>query len=165
MRLVVVGEDRQEKDGVGVEMQSLQVVMAEDGKEELRKRRYQARCNGAHEERIEGAPLAFRGIGADLEHLRPVNALRRGHPVQQGEARLRHIGRIQSRQEPSFGRGPTRRHGYLGRAGGADLEAWRKGEEAQGRGSEQRMKKDRNEARADATPLVSCAVAKAPTSN
>src|SRR4051812_8537735 len=74
MRLAVVGEDRQEKDGVGLEMQSLQAVMAEDGEEELRERRHQARRNRGHEERIEGAPLAFRGIGADLEHLRPINA-------------------------------------------------------------------------------------------
>src|SRR3954471_15804912 len=148
MRLAVVGKDRQEKDGVGVEMQSLQVVMAEDGEEELRERRHQARSNGAYEERIEGAPSALRGGGADLEHLR-----------------LRHVGRVQSRREPSFSRGLARRHGYLGQADGADMEALRKRGEAQERGSEQRLKKEKRKAGADATPLITCAVAKAPTSN
>src|SRR3954470_12827816 len=165
MRLAVVGEDRQKKDGVGVEMQSLQVVMAEDGEEELRERRHQARSNGAYEERIEGAPSALKGGRADLEHLRPVDALRRRHPVQLGETRLRHVGRVQSRREPSFSRGLARRHGYLGQADGTDLEAWRKRGEAQERGSEQRLKKEKSKAGADATPLITRAVAEAPTSN
>src|SRR4051812_41729363 len=165
MSLVVVGEDRQEEDGVGVEMQGLQVVMAEDGKEELRERGHQARSNGAYEERIEGAPMAHRGGGANLEHPRPVDALRRRHPVQPGEALLRHVGKVQGGGEPSFSRGLARRHDYLGQAGGADLEAWRKGGEAQERGSEQRLEKENSKAGADATPLITRAVAKAPTSN
>ena len=37
MSLAVIGEDCQEKDGVGVEMQSLKVIMAEDREEELKK--------------------------------------------------------------------------------------------------------------------------------
>src|SRR3954468_18497424 len=116
--------------------------MAEDREEEFGERRHQARSNGAYEERVEGAPSALRGSGADLEHLRPVDALRRRHPVQLGEARLRHLGRVQSRRKASFGRGLARRHGYLGQAGGADLEAWRKGGEVEERRSEQRMKKE-----------------------
>ena len=40
MSLAIVGENRQEKDRVGVEMQSLQVVLAENSKEELRERRH-----------------------------------------------------------------------------------------------------------------------------
>ena len=39
MRLAVVGEDRQEEDGVGVDMQGMQLILAEDGKEELREGR------------------------------------------------------------------------------------------------------------------------------
>ena len=60
MSLAVIGEDCQEKDGVGVEMQSLQLVMAEDREEELGEGRHQASNNGTYEERIEGAPLTLR---------------------------------------------------------------------------------------------------------
>ena len=79
MSLAVISKDRQEKDGVGVEMQSLQVVMAEDREEKLREGRHQASNNGAYKERIKGAPSALRGGGAGLEHLRPIDALRRRH--------------------------------------------------------------------------------------
>ena len=64
--LIVVRKNRQEKNRVGVEMQSLQVVLAENSKEELRERRHQTGDNGAHKERIEGAPLVFRLVGAGL---------------------------------------------------------------------------------------------------
>ena len=74
MSLTIVGEDRQKKDGVGMEVQSLKVVVAEDREEELRKRRHQTGDDGAHEERIEGAPSAFRESRAGLEHRRPVDA-------------------------------------------------------------------------------------------
>ena len=37
MSLVVVGEDRQEKNGVGMEVQGSQIVMVENRKEELEK--------------------------------------------------------------------------------------------------------------------------------
>src|SRR4051812_43147486 len=126
--------------------------MAEDREEELGEWRHQARSNGAYKERIEGAPSALRGGGADLEHLRPVDALRRRHPVQLGEARLRHVGRVQSRREPSFSRSLARRHGYLGQADRADLEAWRERGEAPERGSEQRLKKEKSKAGADVAP-------------
>ena len=59
-----------------MEVQSLKVVMAEDGKEEFREGRHQTGDNGAHEERIEGASLALREGRTSLEHLRPVDALR-----------------------------------------------------------------------------------------
>ena len=36
MSLAVIGEDCQKEDRVGVEVQCLTVIMAEDGKEELR---------------------------------------------------------------------------------------------------------------------------------
>ena len=36
--LTIVGENRQEKNRVGVEVQSLQVVLAKNSKEELRKK-------------------------------------------------------------------------------------------------------------------------------
>ena len=79
MSLTVVSKDRQEKNRVGVEMQSLQVVLAENSKEELRERRHQTGDNGAHKERIEGAPLGFRLVRAGLEHSRPLAALRHRH--------------------------------------------------------------------------------------
>ena len=47
MSLVIVGEDCQKEDGVGVEVQSLKVIMAEDRKEELREGRHQTGNNGA----------------------------------------------------------------------------------------------------------------------
>ena len=71
MSLTIVGEDRQKKDKVGVEAQSLKIIMAEDREEELRERGYQAGSKGAYEERIEGAPLALGKGGAVLEHLCP----------------------------------------------------------------------------------------------
>ena len=36
IRLVVEGEDRQEEDGVGMKMESMDLVMAKDGVEEVR---------------------------------------------------------------------------------------------------------------------------------
>src|SRR4051812_17834305 len=45
------------------------------------------------------------------------------------------------------------------------MESWRERGEAQERGSEQRPKKEKSKAEADATPLITRAVAKAPTSN
>ena len=95
MSLAIIGENCQKKNRVGVEVQSLKVVMAEDGEEELRKGRHQTGSNGAHKERIEGAPLALRKGGAGLEHLCPVDALHRHHPAHPGKARLRHIRRVQ----------------------------------------------------------------------
>ena len=41
MSFAILGENRQEKDRVGVEMQSLQVVLVENDMEELRERRHQ----------------------------------------------------------------------------------------------------------------------------
>ena len=75
MSLAIVSENRQEKKRVGVEMQSLQVVLADNSKEELGERRHQTGDDGAHKERIEGAPLALRLVGAGLEHSHPLAAL------------------------------------------------------------------------------------------
>ena len=122
MSLAIVGEDCQKKDRVGMEMQSLKIIMAEDREEELRKGRHQTGDNGAHEERIEGAPLALREGKSGLEHLRPVDALRRRNLAHPGKARLRHVRRVQGRQIPSSGRGLARRHVKLGRADGVDLK-------------------------------------------
>ena len=88
MSLTIVGEDRQKKNRVGVEVQSLQVVMAEDREEKLRKGRHQTDSNGAYEEQIEGAPSGLRKGGAGLEHLRPVDAVRRRHRAHPGKAHL-----------------------------------------------------------------------------
>ena len=108
----------------------MQVVMAEDREEELRERRYQTGSNGTYEERVQGAPLGLRRGGAGLEHLRPIDALRRHHPAHPGKARLRHVRRVQGGRIPSFGRGLARRHDLLGCAVEVDLkisEAERKG--------------------------------------
>src|SRR4051812_1943287 len=86
--------------------------MAEVREEELGEGRHQASGNGAYEERIKGAPSTLRGGGAGLKHPRPVDALRRRHPAQPCEARLRHVWRLQGRRVPSSGRGLTRRHGF-----------------------------------------------------
>ena len=96
MSLAVVGEYLQEKNRVGMEVQSLQVVMVENRKEELRKGRHQTSDDGANEEQTEGAPLAFREGRAGLEHLRPVDALRRHHLAHLGKACLRHIWRAKA---------------------------------------------------------------------
>ena len=58
MSLTIVGENLQEKNRVGVEVQSLQVVLMKYSKEELGKGRHQTGDDGAHKERVEGAPLA-----------------------------------------------------------------------------------------------------------
>ena len=100
----------------------MQVVMAEDREEKLRKGRHQTGSNGAYKERIEGAPLALRKGRAGLEHLCPVDTLRRHHPAHPGKARLRHIRRDQGERVPSFGRGQARRHVLLGRAVDEDLK-------------------------------------------
>ena len=71
-----------------MEVQSLNIVVAEDNEEELGKGRHQTGNDGAHEERIEGAPSAFRDGGAGLERFRPVDALRLRHLAHQGKARL-----------------------------------------------------------------------------
>ena len=111
MSLKIVGENRQEKNRVGVEVQSLQVVLAKDSKEELGKRRHQTGDDGAHKERIEGAPIALRLVGAGLEHSRPLVALRHHHQAREGEILLRHVWGIQSRRVPGLGWGLARRHG------------------------------------------------------
>src|SRR4051812_38573556 len=113
MSLAIVGENRQEKDIVGVEMQSLQVVLAKNGMEELRERRHQTGDDGAYEERVEGASLALRLVGADLERSRPLSALRYRHQAREGEVLLRKIRGIQGRRVPSINRGLARRHGML----------------------------------------------------
>ena len=77
--LTIVSKNRQEKNRVGVEVQSLQVVLVENSKEELRERRHQTSDNGAHKERIEGDPVAFRLVRAGLEHSRPLAALLHRH--------------------------------------------------------------------------------------
>ena len=68
MSLTVVGENRQEKNRVGMEVQSLQVVMAENRKEELRKGRHQTGGDGANEERVEGASFVLGKGGTNIEH-------------------------------------------------------------------------------------------------
>ena len=55
-------------------MQGLQVLLAKNNEEELRKRRHQTGDDGAHKEQVEGAPLTFRLGGAGLEHRRPLIA-------------------------------------------------------------------------------------------
>ena len=64
----------------------MKVIVAEDRDEELRKRRHQTGDDGAHDERVEGAPLALRLVGADLEHSRPLAALR--HVIRRARARF-----------------------------------------------------------------------------
>ena len=91
MSLTIVGEDRQKKNRVGVEVQSLQVVQAKNSKEELEKRRHQTGDDGAHKERVEGAALAFRLVEAGLEHGRSHIALRHRPRAHEGEIPLRHI--------------------------------------------------------------------------
>ena len=111
MSLAVVGENRQEKNRVGVEVQSLQVVLVKNNKEELGKRRHQTGDDGAHKERVEGAPLAFRLGEAGLEHSRPLVALRHRHQAREGEVLLRHVRGIQSWRVPGPGWSLTRLHG------------------------------------------------------
>ena len=94
MSLAVVGENRQEKNRVGMEVQSLQVVMAENRKEELGKGRHQTGGDGAHEERVEGASFILRKGRANLERGRPVVALRRHHQAREGQVLLQHVRRI-----------------------------------------------------------------------
>ena len=60
----------------------MQVVLAENSKE-LRERRHHIGDDGAHKERIEGPPPAFRLVGAGLEHSRPLAALRHRHQVRE----------------------------------------------------------------------------------
>ena len=110
-----------------MEVKSLNIVVAKDREEELGKWRHQTGDNGAHEERIEGAPLALREGRAGLEHLRPVDALRRRHLAHPGKSCIRHIRRVQGGRIPGSGRGLARRHVRLGRAGGVDLEISKEG--------------------------------------
>ena len=72
----------------------MNIVVAEDKEEELRKGRHQTGDDGAHEERIEGAPLIFKLGGADPECSRPLVALRHHHLAREGEVLLRHVRRI-----------------------------------------------------------------------
>ena len=72
MSLAVVGENRQEKNGVGMEVQGLQIVMVKNGKEELGKRGHQTGGDGAHEELVEGASIVLRKGGATLSAAAPL---------------------------------------------------------------------------------------------
>ena len=121
MSLAVVGENRQEKNRVGMEVQSLQVVMVENRKEELRKGRHQTGGDGAHEERVEGASFVLGKGGANLEHGRPVVALRRHHLARPSKVILQHIRRFQSRRVPCSSRGLVRHHALLRCRVGVDL--------------------------------------------
>ena len=109
--MTVVSKNRQEENSVGVEMQSLQVVLAENNKEGLRERRHQTSDDGAHKERIEGAPPAFRLVGIGLEHSRPLAALHHRHQAREGKVLLRQVWGIQSRRVPCLGWGLARRRG------------------------------------------------------
>ena len=122
MSLAIIGENRQKKNGVGMEMQGLQILLVNNGKEELGKRGHQTGGDGAHEELVEGAPFALRKGGAGLEHGRPVVALRRHHLARPSKILLRHSQRIQGGQVPCSGWGLARRHALLGCRVGVDLE-------------------------------------------
>ena len=65
--LAVKGEDRQEEDGFGMKMEGMQLVMVEDGLEEIREGGNQSRDNAAHEEGVEGASQSFWLGGASPE--------------------------------------------------------------------------------------------------
>ena len=99
----------------------MQVVMAENGKKELGKGRHQTGSDGAHEERVEGAPFALRKGRTNIEHGCPIVALRRHHLARQGKVLPRHIRRIQSGRVPCSDRGLARRHALLGCRFGVDL--------------------------------------------
>ena len=55
IRLAVEGEDRQEEDGVGMKMESMDVIMAKDGVEEVREGGNQHGDDATREEGVEGA--------------------------------------------------------------------------------------------------------------
>ena len=86
MSLAVIGEDCQEKDGIGVEMQGLQLIVAEEKEEELGEGRHQASSNGTYEERIEGAPLTLRDGGLALNTFAPL--MPRAVAIRRNRARL-----------------------------------------------------------------------------
>ena len=62
VRLAIVGEDRQEKNGVGMEMQRLQPEVVEDLEKEIRKGGNQPGGDAAREEWEEGASLRLRHV-------------------------------------------------------------------------------------------------------
>ena len=59
IRLTVEGKDRQEKNGVGMEMEGLQPVMLEDCIEEVREGGNQASDDAAYKEGVEGALMCL----------------------------------------------------------------------------------------------------------
>ena len=65
--LAIVGEDGQEKDRVGMEVQRLQPVVVKDLIKEIGEGRNQPDGDAAREEGEEGASLGLRHIGGDPE--------------------------------------------------------------------------------------------------
>ena len=75
IRLAIVGEDGQEKDGVGMEMQRLQPVVAEDLIEEIREGGNQPCGDTAREEGEERASLGLRTSEATRSSVFPLSLL------------------------------------------------------------------------------------------
>ena len=63
----------------------MQVVLTKNAKEKLGKGRHQTGGDGAHEERVKGAPFVLRQGGAVLERCCPLVALRNHHVAREGE--------------------------------------------------------------------------------
>ena len=53
----------------------MQLILAKDGKEELREGRNQTSDDGVHEEGVEGAPLVLRLGGAKTERSLPISLI------------------------------------------------------------------------------------------
>ena len=102
VRLTVVGEDGQEEDRVGMEMQRLQPIVVEDFIKEIRERGDQPNGGAAREEGEEGDPFRLRLVGGEPKlRLPPLIALTRCQQAHGGEALLRDGGRLEGRLIPS----------------------------------------------------------------
>ena len=60
VRLAVEGKDQQEEDSVGMKIEGVEIIMAEDGVEEVRERGDQPDEDALREERIGGTAQCFR---------------------------------------------------------------------------------------------------------
>ena len=105
VRLTVEGEDRQEKDGVGMKMEGVDLIVTEDGVEDVGEGGNQPGNGATREEGVESAARGLRLGRADPKHSLLLLVTLRHHQAHGGQALLYHARRLMRGLVPGWRRG------------------------------------------------------------